>query len=294
MDVRRHRGGVLLALTAFALTTAAVLGSTRAYAAWRARERVADRHPGAELVAFLRDDLPASGRGALAEALRGVPGVARVRVLSSDEALARMRTELGTHTTLLDGVEEGFLPATLEVTLQPGPRGVERADAIAWRLRRMEGIGEVDVLQTSDDHRLARADGVARVVVRAAIAAGAVAGVLGLLMAAAALRRRAGDSRVLIELGFTGTAVMGPAVMRGALVGGAGALLGAVLTSALGETIGAAAPDAVAVLPSAGGAAAQVTAGLAALALAAGAGALLGWWGARANSPERGAPDALA
>ena len=36
LDVRRHRGGVLLGVMAFALATSAILGSTGAYAAWRA------------------------------------------------------------------------------------------------------------------------------------------------------------------------------------------------------------------------------------------------------------------
>jgi len=297
MEVSRHRVGALLGLVAFALVTVAVLGTASAYAAWRARDRAGARHAGAELVAFLRDDLPAPSRGALAIALRGVPGVGGVRVLSSDEALARMRAQLGERAALLDGVEDGFLPATLEVALQPGPRGVERADAIAWRLRRMDGIAEVDVLRTADDHRLARADGVGRVLVRAAIAVGLAASVLGLALAARVLRRRVGDTQVLSELGFTAAFVTGPAAVRGALVGGMGALLGALAAAVLGRWSGAVGDGpAAGILPiplpkGMAGALGTAAVVLVLLGLSVGAGAALGWWGAR---PRRGqAPDGL-
>jgi hypothetical protein len=48
------------------------------------------------------------------------------------------------------------------------------------------------------------------------------------------------------------------------------------------------------VLPHSTSAQAQATAVMAALALAAFAGALFGWWGARSTARDRGEPDALA
>jgi cell division protein FtsX len=320
-DVRRHRGGVALGLVAFAVAVAAATGSAAAYTAWRAKARTADRQAGAELVAFLRDDISEPSRRGLADALRGVPGVAAVRLLTSDEALARMRADLGERATLLDGVEEGFLPTTLEVALQPGPRGVERADAIAWRLRRMEGIGEVDVLQTADDQRLARADVVNRLLARRVVVAGVVVVVLALVVAAWALRRRPADSLVLTELGFTGASVRGPAAARGVLVGGAGALLGggaawamggfvSGLTGVAGGAVGAGmagmlgaggltessalgrAAAVVGLAASSGGAA--LAAVLSFAVVAAVVGGTFGWWGARASRRDAREWDAFA
>lgn len=308
-DVRRHRAEVVVALAAFAVAVAALTGSAAAYSSWRARSRTADRQAGAELVAFLRDDLSEPSRRELAEALRGVPGVAGVRLLTSDEALARMRADLGERATLLDGVEDGFLPTTLEVSLQPGRRGVERADAIAWRLRRMDGIGEVDVLQTADDQRLVRADVVNRLLARRVLAVGLVAVVLALAVAARALRRRPADSLVLTELGFTGEAVLGPAAARGALVGGAGAVLGGVAAWAMGGFLGGdgtttgAGPMAegsllgraagvVGAATSGGGAALAAVVVMAALAAAAGG--AFACWGARASRRDAREWDAFA
>lgn len=296
MDLRRHRAAAIAAVVAFALAAVGLLGSAGAHATWRARARVAERHPGAELVAFLRDDLSAEARRGLAAALRGVPGVARVRLLGSDEALARMRSELGDRASLLEGVEEGFLPATLEVALQPGPRGVERADAIAWRLRRMEGIGEVDVLQTADDQRLVRADLANRALARGLVGAGAGAVLLALVLAARALRRGPADARLLLDLGFTSAAALSPAAVRGALIGGLGALLGVLglwsVAAWGGDGLSGAEHLMKAVGAGSRGARPLVVTAL--VLSASGLGAAFAWWGARLPRREAGGPDAVA
>ena len=125
---RRNPGLTVLVIAAFAVATSSAVGCALFAASWRdqvARDAESDAPAGSsvELVAFLRDDLPRASRDALAGALGRLAGVAGVRLLGSDEALARMRAELGARASVLDGVEEGFLPATLEVSLRPGVEG---------------------------------------------------------------------------------------------------------------------------------------------------------------------------
>ena len=206
---RRRRMALTLGCSAFAVVTLGILGAIGSVAMWR-NSRSASPGDSAELVAFLRDDLPAASRDALTAALARLPEVARVRLLGSDEALSRMRRDLGDRASVLDGVEEGFLPTTLEIALHPGRLGSDHAEAIAWRLRRMEGITDVDLLRTPGDEGLARANVASRRAgqLTAGFALGTAA--LAFCLASFALRRPPSDARLLSGLGFTTAAIAGP------------------------------------------------------------------------------------
>ena len=218
--LRRHRAGFWVSAAGFACATAAL---TACLFLARAPSAAAAATGSAQLVAFLNDELPAGERDALASVLQKLPGVAGVRVLTSDEALGRMRAELGPRAALLDGVEEGFLPTTLEIALRPGPQGGARADELAWRLRRMAGISDVDVLRNEADHRLVTEQETSRRLRAALVAATALLALAALALVGAAARRRRPDALVLEGLGFTAWAVNGPAFAAGAAAGAGGA-----------------------------------------------------------------------
>ena len=228
----RRRLGMLLGCLAFSLATLAILvGLTSLTAGAAARVGAGDSLGTVQLVAFLRDDLQPGSRDALSLALGQLPGVERVRLLGSDQALQQMRRDLGDQASVLDGVEEGFLPASLEISLHTGRQGADRADEIAWRLRRMEGITDVDVRRTTGDERLARVEIAGRRSGELGLALAVLATSLALGLAAVALRRPLADGRLLLGLGFTPAEIATP----GALAGGACALAGAVIGTSLGS-----------------------------------------------------------
>ncbi|MES1205092.1 MAG: permease-like cell division protein FtsX [Pseudomonadota bacterium] len=235
LDLRRHRRARVTSACAFAL---AMLAACASLGAWRSRREVARvdsaGDAGGALIAFLRDDVPAPARDALALVLGQLPGVAGVRQLASDEALARLRAELGDRGAMLDGVEEGFLPATIEISLRPGADGVGRADAIAWRLRRMEGIADVDVLRTAADERLARAGLRTQRLGLLGVWLGGAAALGALVLAAAALRARRADAHLLCGFGFTAADAAAPAAFVGGLCAVGGAALAVLLLVAWG------------------------------------------------------------
>ena len=272
--LRRHRAVFFVSTAGFAFAAAAL-----AACLVLARPAEVAATGTAELVAFLDDALPAAERDALARALGQLPGVARVRVLPSDEALGRMRAELGPRAPLLDGVEEGFLPTTLEIALHPGRQGVGRADELAWRLRRMAGISDVDVLRSEADHRLVTEQETSRRLRIAAFAGGGLLALAALVFVAALARRRRADAIVLDGLGFTSAAVCGPAFVAGALAGATGVaavLLAARLAMRLAPAVAAWFP-AAARMHGWAGPRGQVAAVLAATLL----GGAMGWWGTR-------------
>lgn len=293
---RRRRLAIGVGLATFAVATAAlfICGVYWGQAAHRSQSR--EESGTAELVAFLRDDLPRSSRDALSAVLGQLPGVARVRALGSDEVLSRMKIELGERASVLDGVEEGFLPATLELTLQTSATAAdvatsaERADAIAWRLRRMDGITDVDVLRSGEDRQLAQAQREGRRLARWGLVLALGTAVLALCLAGVMFRRRSSDARLLAGLGFTVAAVAAPGAVVGAgcALGGAGLATGvAVLLKHAVGAWGAGtvfAPDSQLALrlPSNGGG----TFVLGVVALLVACGAALGWWGARPSARE--------
>jgi cell division protein FtsX len=275
--LRRHRRSFFVSAAAFALAAAA-LAACLGYA--RRAVPAAATTGTAQLVAFLDDALPETDRDELARALGQLAGVASVRVLSSDEALGRMRAELGARAAVLDGVEEGFLPTTLEISLRPGRQGAGRADELAWRLRRMGGISDVDVLRSEADHRLVEEQEASRRLRGVVLALGGLAALGALLLAAVVLRQRRADAFVLAGLGFTPSAVHGPAFLAGAGAAclGAGAIV-VLLRASL--HLGGAFPVPVLAVPALAirlfAARWQLAAVLAMTLL----GGMLGWWGSR-------------
>jgi cell division protein FtsX len=273
---RRHRAVFWMSAGGFACATVA-LAACLVLA--RAPASVSAASGSAQLVAFLNDDLPPGERDALALVLRKLPGVAGVRVLASDEALGRMRAELGPRAALLDGVEDGFLPTTLEIALRPGRQGTGRADELAWRLRRMAGISDVDVLRNEADHRLVTEQETSRRLRVALAAASGVLALAALLLVGGLARRRRTDASIFEGLGFTAWAVSGPVFACGAAAGAGGAavvLLGFRVVERLASlpalaSLGAAAGSAL------GGARGQAAAFVAATLL----GGALAWWGMR-------------
>lgn len=228
--LRRQPGSLLALMGAFAvlafLAGAARLVNSLADAIV---PRLADN---VHVIAYLREDMTAERAGALAEVVAHVPGVERVRQVDSQEALQRLRKEaaaLGGVAELLEGVEEGFLPPSLEIRLSASEAASRRGLALAERLRRIPGIAEVDAME----------DGLARlhsilVLLRGlfflllALALLSAAGALALPLLQGRHRRRQ-HVAVLTLLGETPGGIRLPWALVGACAGLAGSAVAVVL-----------------------------------------------------------------
>lgn len=91
-----------------------------------------------QVVAFLRDDLPADGAGLIRGAVEAIEGVAAVRFVSRAEALARLRRQLGGGASL-SGLESNPLPDSLEIRVAV-PQAVA---TVAAAVRGIPGIDDV-------------------------------------------------------------------------------------------------------------------------------------------------------
>ena len=217
-SLRRQPWPVAALAAAFTLLML-LAGSARlaAFVADAVLPRLADN---VHVIAYLREDMTADKASALAEIVAHVPGVERVRHVDSREALQRLRdeaAELGGVAELLDGVEEGFLPASLEIALRSTEALGDRGRALAERLRRIPGVAEVDAMEAGLA-RLHSLLALLRGLAWGLLALAVIVGIAGLGFPLLLGRQsRYEDVAVLTLLGETPAAIGRPWALMGAL-----------------------------------------------------------------------------
>jgi cell division transport system permease protein len=183
---------------------------------------------GVQMIVYLHDGVSPERARAIGGVLRSLRAVEHVDYVPPDAAFRRLEASLGARKDLLEGVEAGFLPASLEVTLAGGVKNVAAASPVVERLRRTPGVEEVELLGDWVEKLAAlRAALRAAAMALAALVAGAcvyiIAGTIKLGMYA-----RKDELEVLRLVGATDAFLEVPLVIEGALQGvvGAGVALG--------------------------------------------------------------------
>jgi cell division protein FtsX len=228
-DARRH-GGVWLGLgLAFALAAFCAAGARTTARAARAADVGAGSEPPAHVVAYLDENLSPDAVADLRGVLARMPGVEDARVVSPRAALERLRGELGARAAVLEGIGPDLMFSSIEIAARPAI-----ASALAFRLRRVAGVADVDLV--SPPASVARAvpltfagrelgRGLALVVAFVVVAFVVV--VLGGALARLRVRYRP-ELRVLGTLGLSRAAAARPAQAHAAGAGAVGAAVGLV------------------------------------------------------------------
>lgn len=115
-------------------------------AALNVRRLSEDWGGGVQMTVYLEDGVTTARAQKVAAALGKLPGVTGVRSVGTHEAWLRLQRSLGGRAELLQGVEEGFLPASIEVTLKPGVAEVLRAHPAFEKLRHTAGVEDVELM----------------------------------------------------------------------------------------------------------------------------------------------------
>lgn len=184
---------------------------------------------GVQMVVYLEDGTTPDRARSIAAVLQGVRGVESVDFVAPDEAFRRLSESLGERRDLLQGVEVGYLPASLEVSLAGGLRDVAAVSPLVERLRAAPGVEEVEFLGDWVDRlaALKRALNVAGLALALLVAAACVY-VVGSTIRLGALARK-DEIEILRLVGATDRFVRAPLVVEGALVGAVGAAIAALL-----------------------------------------------------------------
>lgn len=185
------------------------------------------------VIGYLRDDVGDDQSGALADRVRRLPGVRRVTVVNSDQALDRLRRDVGRmhpdgHEAdrALAGIEEGFLPRSIEIAMDSSAAAAGRAGELAARLRGLPELAQVDDMGDGLG-RLREVAATTRAFGWTVIALAALSGLVLLLVPIFVARARTDDEVVVLRLlGATTRQVKLPAALLGSLAAVLGMGLG--------------------------------------------------------------------
>ena len=279
----RRRAGSLAALAAAVAVVAVVAGATL-LGVRTTRAVVPLLEHNVHVIAYLGDQLGAAERSRLLAALEKIPGVQRARLVESDEALVRLRAaadSLGGPQAVA-GIEPGFLPRSVEISVAGGADMPARTAELAARLRQLPGVVEVDAMSAGLSRlvswmSLARRFGVAALAV--AVLAGLIALSLALLSARSGRRR---DAEVLSLLGESPAGIRREASITGAGAALLGALGGMVVLVAFFPRVLRGIESAVGLGPLA----AAPSLGLREVGIALAVALVIGWLGGYISTPS--------
>ena len=184
---------------------------------------------GVQMVVYLDENASPERARAIARVLEQVPAVERVDYVPPDVAYRRLADSLGERRALLEGVEIGYLPSSLEVGLAGGVRDVAAISPMVKRLRATPGVEEVEFLGDWVERLTAllgtlRAAAAALAVLVAAACVYVVASTIKL-----GIYARRDELEILKLVGATDGFVKGPLVIEGALQGALGASIAVIV-----------------------------------------------------------------
>ena len=223
---RLHALSVFSLAVAFVCLGAALLVVTNLHAV---EERWA--HAGRASI-YLKDSATQADVETFKAALSAVPGVAKVRYVSSGEARSEFGlVETNTKTDLAALPVEAF-PASIEIEVRADMTDAEMTELVA-KVKQLPSVDDVETYQAWTE-RLARLvrGGVAASALLAVVVFASVLAVVGSTMRLALQRRRT-EVEVLKLVGATDRYVKGPFLLEGSAQGGLGALGAVALLATL-------------------------------------------------------------
>ena len=187
---------------------------------------------------YLADGAEGSLVDALAAKLAAVPGVARVDRVDKAEALRRFRASFADLAEVSAQLPSNPLPASLEVTLEPGPKARQAASSVGAAVSGSPAVEEVRYDQSLLDRieavlDVARWGGLSVGIVVLVAVAFVVSGVLRLTVYA-----RRDEIDIMHLVGAPPMLVRGPFLVAGLAQGMAGGLLALFLVEATRRAVG--------------------------------------------------------
>ena len=178
----------------------------------------------AEMSIYVRDDLDAASREALASELRSNGAVERVEYVSREQALERFKGDFPELADVTASTENPF-PPSLEVRLRADSASTSAAAGIAEQIAARPGVVDVryDRQWLSRLMAIVTSIRIAGLVIAAILVLGAAFTVSAVVRLSMHARREELDIMQLVGAPFS--FIRGPSIAEGTLLGGAGAIL---------------------------------------------------------------------
>lgn len=183
---------------------------------------------GASMVVYLGEGVDDAHAQALVAQLGTLPGVEHAELVPAAESAKRLQSALGADSALLEGVELGSLPPTVEVALQPGMRDVIALSPTVAALEGAPGIDDVIVEDGGNEHAASSMSVVRTACWTGAALLCALALVIVLASTRVRLEKNAREQAVLQLLGASPWFSAAPTALAGGLQGALAAALAAL------------------------------------------------------------------
>ncbi|WP_334111185.1 permease-like cell division protein FtsX, partial [Thermodesulfitimonas autotrophica] len=174
-----------------------------------------------EVAVFLQDNLAPDLVRQLGRELRQIEGVAQVTFVSKEEALAKLKRDLGDKSGLLSGLEENPLPDSFRLR----PKDAAAVPLIAKEAAALPGVEKVRYGEGVVE-KLVKITNSVRL---AALALVALFGLAAVFLIVTTIRlsilSRQEEIGIMKLLGATNWFIRGPFILEGLIIGASGALL---------------------------------------------------------------------
>ena len=97
-----------------------------------------------QIFAYIKDGPEAPNVDSLLSLVRSYPEVESVSYVSKERAWSDFKKTLGAQAGLLEGADQDILPSSLEISLKKAYRQRASVEAVADRLRKVQGVSEVE------------------------------------------------------------------------------------------------------------------------------------------------------
>lgn len=97
-----------------------------------------------QIFAYLEEGVVGSELQSIRKRLKSYPEVESIRYVSKKEAWENFKKDLGAQSSVLEGLEQGLLPSSMEITVKTQFRERPKLEYLANRLRAEKGISAVE------------------------------------------------------------------------------------------------------------------------------------------------------
>lgn len=99
---------------------------------------------GIRMMVYLKSDTSEAGRLDTKFRLQGIAGIHSATFISKNDAMAKLKSQMQHHTSLLDNLKENPLPDAFEITIEPTARNITELDFLAERIISLPTVAEVE------------------------------------------------------------------------------------------------------------------------------------------------------
>jgi cell division transport system permease protein len=99
---------------------------------------------GIRVMAYLQEGLNDTDRSTLKVRMESLYGVQQADFVPKDQALERLRTQMGRQTSIIDNLDSNPLPDAFEIQMIAASQSWDKVEQLAMALEKLEGVSEVE------------------------------------------------------------------------------------------------------------------------------------------------------